>query len=154
MTPSADLRVSVRQNVRPAPFDGNALRGLVRRAIPVLGADSCDVRILVVGDPEMARWNVRFMGHEGTTNVISFPEEEPVEGETTRVAGDILISAPTCLRQTEGWEGTPEERVFFFVLHAMLHLLGHDHVNEPAQARRMRNRERKAYRTILSGPKE
>jgi probable rRNA maturation factor len=113
-------------------------------------APSCDLRILVVGDPEMARWNERFLGHEGTTNVISFPEDEPVEGETVRVAGDILVSAPTCLAQTVDWGGTPEERVFFFILHGMLHLVGHDHVGDRKRARRMRSRELRIYGSLVS----
>jgi probable rRNA maturation factor len=142
--------ISIRQKIRPAPFSARAIRALVLRALAVLGAPSCDLRILVVGDAEMARMNLRFMGHEGTTNVISFPEEEPVEGETTRVAGDILISAATCLAQTQGWPGTPEARVFFFVLHAMLHLVGHDHIHGGNQARRMRSKEMKIYRSVLS----
>ncbi len=146
-----DFSISIRQNVRPVPFSGKALRMLVGRLLEVLGAPSCDLRILVVDDPEMARWNQRFMGHEGTTNVISFPEDEPSEGETVRIAGDILLSAPTCLAQTSDWEGTPEERVMFFVLHGMLHLLGYDHVNDRNQARRMRARELKVYRQLLSG---
>jgi probable rRNA maturation factor len=145
-----DYHVSIRQNLRPAPFSGKVIRGLVLDTLGILDAPSCDLRLLVVGDTEMARWNARFMGHEGTTNVISFPEDEPVEGETRHVAGDILISAPTCLSQTAGWEGSEEQRVFFFVLHGILHLLGHDHVNDRAQARRMRNRELKVYGELMS----
>ena len=143
------FRISIRQKPAPVPFSGKAIRALVRRALEAMDAPSCDLRILVVGDAEMARWNERFMGHEGTTNVISFPDEEPVEGETRRVEGDILLSAPTCLAQTAGWNGTPEERVFFFLLHGMLHLVGHDHVGDRAQARRMRSRELKIYRALI-----
>ena len=152
MKTGSDFRISVRQNVRPAPFSGKTLRRLILRALAVLGAPSCDLRILVVDDPEIARWNSRFLGHEGTTNVISFPEDEPSEGETVRIAGDILISSPTCLSQTADWEEEPEERVFFFILHAMFHLLGYDHVNDRNAARRMRSRELKVYRAVRSDP--
>ncbi|HEY3490859.1 MAG TPA: rRNA maturation RNase YbeY [Candidatus Deferrimicrobiaceae bacterium] len=151
MSATVPMQVSIRQNVRPALFSGKALRRLILHALEVLQAEACDLRLLVVGDPEMARWNGRFMGHAGTTNVISFPEEEPVEGETSRILGDIVISAPTCLAQTSGWEGTEEERVFFFVLHGMLHLLGYDHVGDRKQARRMRARELKIYRAVVPG---
>lgn len=152
MSPGKSHRVSIRQKPRPAPFSGKALRALVMRALDVLGSTGSDVRILVVDDPEMARMNERFMGHEGTTTVISFPEDEPTEGETARVAGDILLSAPTCLAQTAGWDGSPEQRIFFFILHGMLHLLGYDHVGERSQARRMRAREMRVYRAVLGEP--
>ncbi len=151
MKPRTDYSISVRQNIRPVPFCGKTLRLLILRALAVLESPSCDLRVMVVADPEMARWNKRFMGHEGTTTVISFPEDEPVEGETARVAGDILISAPTCTSQTLDWAGTPEDRVFFFLLHGMLHLLGYDHVNDRNRARRMRARELKIYQEVVSG---
>lgn len=145
--------VSVRQHLRPRPFRGERLRALVRRALARLAAAEGDVRILVVGDEDMERWNREFLGRAGTTNVIAFPDDAPGEAPRDRVAGDILVSAPTCLSQTRGWRGTPDERVFFFVLHGMLHLAGYDHETGAAGARRMRRREMDLYRSVLgTGP--
>ncbi len=139
----------MRQQVRPSPFRGEALRALVRRALSLLPAAGADVRVLVVGDDDMERWNHEFLKRAGTTNVIAFPDDGPGEGLPERIAGDILISAPTCLAQTRGWPGTPEERVFYFILHGMLHLAGYDHEKGAADARRMRRRETGLYRSVL-----
>jgi probable rRNA maturation factor len=65
------------------------------------------------------------------------------------VTGDIVVSAPTCLSETVGWKEAPEARVFFFVLHGILHLAGYDHEGGGAQARRMRRRELALYRRVL-----
>ncbi len=97
----------------------------------------------------MERWNRAFLGRPRTTNVISFPEDEPGESPPGRLAGDILVSAPTCLRQTRGWPGSPEERVFFFVVHGLLHLCGRDHERGVAESRRMRKEEMEIYESIL-----
>ncbi len=145
------IAVSVRQDLRPRPFRGERLRALVRRALSRLAAAEADVRVLVVGDDRMERCNREFLKRAGTTNVIAFPEEGPGERRPDRIAGDILVSAPTCLAQTRRWRGSPEERVFYFVLHGMLHLAGHDHETGAADARRMRRREADIYRTVL-GP--
>ncbi len=145
------IAVSVRQELRPRPLRGERLRALVRRALCRLAAGEADVRVLVVGDERMERCNREFLKRAGTTNVIAFPEEGPGERRTDRIAGDILVSAPTCLAQTREWTGTPEERVFYFVLHGMLHLAGHEHETGPADARRMRRRETDLYRALL-GP--
>ena len=144
-------RVSVRQHLRPPPFRGDRLRALVRRALTRIAPASADVRILVVGDEDMERWNRVFLGRPRTTNVISFPEDEPGESPPGRLAGDILVSAPTCLRQTRGWPGSPEERVFFFVVHGLLHLCGRDHERGVAESRKMRKEEMEIYRSIRDG---
>ncbi|MBI5575871.1 MAG: rRNA maturation RNase YbeY [Deltaproteobacteria bacterium] len=136
--------VSIRQHPRPAPFDGAKLRALVRNALALLEPDAADLRILVVDDAEMTEWNRRFLGRPRTTNVISFPD-----GDAPGLAGDILISAPTCLRQTSGWPGSSEERVLFFIIHGILHLSGHDHELGATEARRMRSAEMKLYRSAL-----
>lgn len=98
----------------------------------------------------MTRWNRRFLGRPTTTNVLSFPEADPPETIRGELRGDILVSAPTCLNQTTGWPGPPEGRVFFFILHGMLHLLGHDHLAGRREADRMRRAERKIFRQVLS----
>lgn len=97
----------------------------------------------------MAEWNRRFLGRHGTTNVLSFPEEGTGSSSPGRVQGDILVSAPACLAQTEGWPESPEGRVFFFVLHGVLHLLGYDHLAGPAEAARMRRTELRVFRQVL-----
>ena len=97
----------------------------------------------------MERWNREFLGRPRTTNVLSFPEDRPEEATPGRLAGDILVSAPTCLRQTKGWTGSPEERVFFFIVHGMLHLGDYDHERGPGEARRMRKAEWEVYRSAV-----
>lgn len=150
MTPAGRrFAVSVRQRLRPPPLRGERVRALVRRTLSRLAAAEGDVRILVVGDEDMARWNREYLGRAGTTNVIAFPDDAPGEARPGRIAGDILVSAPTCLEQTRGWPGTPDERVFYFILHGMLHLAGYDHETGRAGARRMRRRETELYRSVL-----
>lgn len=125
------------------------LKGWVRDALDLLGIASADLRILVVGDTEMALWNRRFLGRSGTTNVISFPEVDSGDPHPGRVSGDILVSAPACLAQTEGWPESPEGRIFFFILHGMLHLLGYDHAAGGREAARMRREELRIFRQVL-----
>jgi probable rRNA maturation factor len=126
------------------------LRALVRKALGLVASGAVDLRILVVGDADMREWNRRFLNRFRTTNVLSFPEEDLRNAVHGTLAGDILISAPTCLRQTRGWPGSPEERVFFFIVHGLLHLAGHDHERGRKEARRMRRTEMEVYRSALA----
>jgi probable rRNA maturation factor len=145
-------RISIRQRLRPVPFRGERLRALVRKALRHVAAGAADLRILVVGDADMREWNRKFLHRPRTTNVLSFPEEELRDSAPGTLSGDILISAPTCLRQTRGWPGSPEERVFFFIVHGLLHLAGHDHERGGEEARRMRRKEMEVYRSSLAPP--
>jgi len=147
MTPA--YRVSVRQDLRPAPFPGRRLKAYARAALALLSAGGADVRVRVVGDAAIARWNREFLGRDRPTNVLSFPETDGVPARAAWVAGDIVVSAPTCLSETGGWKEAPEARVFFFVLHGILHLAGYDHEGGGAPARRMRRKELALYRRVL-----
>lgn len=142
-------RISIRQDVRPAPFDGDLLRRLVRRALTVLAVEGVDLRILVVEDAEMERCNRTFFGRTGTTTVISFPEDDTDGVSPSRIAGDILLSARACLYRTKSWPCSEEEKVFYFIVHGILHLLGYDHEMGKTGAARMRREEVRVYRSSL-----
>ena len=144
-------RISIKQHVRPVPFRRERLLALVRKALAKVASGGADLRILVVDDADMRDWNRRFLNRAGTTNVISFPDEEPHGASPATVSGDILISAPACLRQTRGWRGSPEERVLFFIVHGLLHLAGYDHERGGAEARSMRKAEMEVYLSVLGG---
>ncbi len=143
------VRISVRQHQRPAPLRGAVLRGLLRRALRVLEIPGADLRIVVVGDAEMERWHREYLGRGGTTTVLSFPEDDDGQGPARSVAGDIVLCASDCLSRTREWRCSKEDRVFFFALHGVLHLLGYDHAKGKAEASRMRRAELRVYRSCL-----
>jgi probable rRNA maturation factor len=94
----------------------------------------------------MARLNRETFGRRGPTNVIAFPLENlgdasggsrstaPAPGAPRQnssqpppVLGEVVISIETTRRQAEenGW---PWEELFdFYLIHGILHLVGHDH---------------------------
>jgi len=143
------FRVCIRQDIRPAPLSGRRLKELTLDALALLPAAGADLRIRVVGDASIARWNREFLGRDRPTNVLSFPDGDAAPARGGPVAGDILVSAPTCLAQTEDWKETPEERVFYFILHGILHLAGYEHVAGGAEGRRMRRKELSLFRRSL-----
>lgn len=121
----------------------------MRKALARVAPGGADLRLLVVGDAEMREWNRRFLNRTRSTNVLSFPEEEPRDAVPETISGDILVSAPTCLRQTRGWPGSREERVLFFIVHGLLHLAGYEHERGANEAKRMRRTEIDVYRSAV-----
>lgn len=141
--------VSVRQDLRPALLSVKRLKELIMAALELIPASGADLRIRVAGDAAIARLNLEFFGKDRPTNVISFPDDDSQPEAGGIVSGDIMVSAPTCLRQTQAWDGSPEDRVFFFILHGMLHLAGYEHVHGGVQERRMRRKELCLFRRII-----
>lgn len=105
-----------------------------------------EVFIRVVGNTEGQRLNNEFRGKDYATNVLSFPGVEPVEVDAAMVAsasggppfmmGDIIIAAPVVVREAAEQGKTGLDHFCHLVTHGLLHLLGHDHI-EDRQAEKM-----------------
>lgn len=101
-----------------------ALEGRIREA---------DLAIRVVGEDEGRALNRHYRGRDYATNVLSFPAELPEglpEGVTMPLLGDLVICAPVVAAEAAA-QGKPLQAHWrHLLLHGLLHLLGHDHVEE------------------------
>ncbi len=131
---------------------------LVALARTTLVAERVDVGVLdlvAVDVEEMAALNGTHMGHDGPTDVLSFPLDADevlaglsagdlggngAEGPPVHL-GDVIICPEVARRQAPEHCGTEEAELALLVIHGVLHILGHDHA-EPDQAEIMRQRER------------
>ncbi len=86
----------------------------------------------------MALYNQEYLNREGPTNVIAFPMQE---GEFAHVTpyllGDVVLSLDTAGREAEEMGIGLSLRVDELLVHGILHLMGYDHENSEAEARRM-----------------
>lgn len=97
-----------------------------------------ELSILIVDDQQIARLNQQYLKREGPTNVIAFAMQE---GPFTEIApdllGDVVISVETARREAKTAD---LDRAIYFdqlLIHGILHLLGYDHENDPAEAHKM-----------------
>lgn len=96
-----------------------------------------EIALLACSDARIAGLNADFRGKPKPTNVLSWPDfdgpvPEPSGGaEAERLfLGDIAIAYDTCAREAEA-AGIPfADHVSHLVVHGVLHLLGHDHVDD------------------------
>ena len=108
--------------VEPSDLEAYARRCL--RAAEGLGATPGTFTVRLVDDVEMAGLNERYRGKAGTTDVLSFPGEETLEG---RHLGDVVVSIDTAARQAADEGHSLGEEVRLLILHGTLHCLGYDH---------------------------
>lgn len=96
---------------------------------------AAEVSIRLVGDDEGLALNQRYRHKDYATNVLSFPAELPA-GIDLPLLGDLVICAPVVAREAHAQRKAPREHWAHLTVHGVLHLLGHDHI-EDAEAVRM-----------------
>ncbi|NLG23722.1 MAG: cytidine deaminase [Clostridiales bacterium] len=120
------------------------------------GVGPCDAFVRAIDDEAMRLLNRRTRGVDATTDVLSFPSaryrrgtardcpaalRREVDPSTGRpFLGDIAISLPRAARQAAEYGHSLEREIGFLTAHAMLHLLGYDHI-QPSDRAKMRAME-------------
>ena len=74
----------------------------------------------------MAELNEQYRHKSGTTNVLSFPFENP-PGAESNILGDIVVCAPVVEREAREQGKTLMSHWSHMVVHGILHLRGYDH---------------------------
>ena len=128
-----------------------------RAALTVVGRDPelHEVGLLAGDDARIAALNGEFRGKVAATNVLSWPafappvpEEPPgLPGEGPLFIGDIALGYETCAREAEEARIPLAEHAAHLVVHAVLHLLGHDHAGDD-EAEAMEALEAKALASM------
>lgn len=88
-----------------------------------------EVTVRVVDEDESRALNYQYRGKDKPTNVLSFPFEAP-EGITVPLAGDLVICAPVVEQEAREQGKSALAHWAHMVIHGMLHLQGHDHIND------------------------
>ena len=131
----------------PADVEWDALTVRAHAALgtvdPALDNPRLTASVLFTSDEEVHALNREWRGKDKPTNVLSFPmlEREDLldlapEGPP-EMLGDIALAAGTCAREAAE-KGVPlETHATHLLIHGLLHLAGHDHVDSDAQAEAM-----------------
>ncbi|HXG26407.1 MAG TPA: rRNA maturation RNase YbeY [Candidatus Binatia bacterium] len=160
------IDVTTRPGIR-FPLSRAAIARAVAEALAAAGAPSPgSVAVVLTDDEELAELNLEHMGHDGPTDVLSFPMLEPEafgrgEGpprpagrapaaESRLHIGDIAISVERAAEQADQGRGGQTgdvrwalaDELRLLVTHGTLHLCGWDHA-EPGEEAAMRALERR-----------
>ena len=129
---------------RKTGIDFSAVERTVDALLLALNEDGSSVSISLVRDPAIRELNKSFRGKDASTDVLSFPMVEDGDefAGAERLLGDIVISVDTAKRQAGDYDASLAREVERLLIHGMLHLLGHDHM-EPGERARMEAEERR-----------
>ena len=116
-----------------------------RATLAGLSLDPARFGIVVMGcdDARIAALNTEFRAKPVPTNVLAWPSEDraakmpgdvPIlpKGSSDDVEdlGDIAISYDSCTREAAEQHKPLQDHVTHLIVHAVLHLLGYDHIND------------------------
>ncbi|GGN96746.1 rRNA maturation RNase YbeY [Saccharibacillus kuerlensis] len=126
------------------------LRQLLDAAGEAEGVTDGEVALTFVDDEEIHRLNKQFRNIDRPTDVLSFAMRESAEDEPEityeieegdeselqfdEMLGDIIISVPRAIAQSEDYGHSVEREIGFLFVHGFLHLLGYDHQTEEDEA--------------------
>jgi len=131
------------------PVDAPGLRRLAELALDFEGfPPDTEMSVVLVDEAQIARYNDRFMGRHGPTDVLAFPLLELRPGavpvrtpdDPPIGVGDVFL-CPAEIRTRAEAEGYDyPDLLFLMLVHGILHLLGYDH-DEGGAADAMSQRE-------------
>lgn len=137
---------------------GDTITPLIRRCIrAVLQAEGivtpCEVSVLLTDDKSIQEINKTYRSVDKPTDVLSFPMQMFMEGKLIisetdpntglMPLGDIIISIERAEEQAREYGHNIMREFAYLAVHAVLHLLGYDHVENEDGQRKMRMREEK-----------
>ena len=105
------------------------LRAALARQLPADESRELELSVRLVDREEGRTLNKHYRGKDKPTNVLSFPSDLPPD-LPFRHLGDIVICAPVIAEEAREQGKTREAHWAHMLVHGVLHLLGHDHVEE------------------------
>jgi len=98
-----------------------------------------------IGATEMARLNETFLGHEGSTDVLTFDHQDNPGRE--RLYGEIFISVDDALVHARRFRVRWPCELTRYLVHGVLHLEGCDDT-DPGSRRAMKRRENRLLKAL------
>lgn len=112
------------------------------------------IDVSVITDYEMKRLNQKHRNIDKTTDVLSFPMIDFIDGtcvydlaceinpeDSLLFLGDIIISKERITAQAEEYGHSFTRELGFLTIHSVLHLLGYDHIDTSERKILMREKE-------------
>ncbi|MFN3467044.1 MAG: rRNA maturation RNase YbeY [Candidatus Brocadiales bacterium] len=116
------------------PINRARIRALVEETLKGKGAE---LSIVYVDEEEMARLHKTFLGKEGPTDVLAFPDKD----RSGKVVGEIVVCVPVAIKMAKELGSDVEGEIMLYTLHGLLHIMGYDDKKEK-DAKKMHLKEK------------
>ncbi|WP_322759339.1 rRNA maturation RNase YbeY [Frankia sp. Cr2] len=117
-------------------IDEVALAALARFVLDTMKVHpQAELSIMLVELSAMEELHVRYMGEEGPTDVLAFPQDDAFdpsapdagEDDPALLLGDVVLCPEVARKQAAKAGHSTEHEMHLLCTHGILHLLGYDH---------------------------
>jgi probable rRNA maturation factor len=148
---------------RTKKINTRLLRQIVGGLFTELTIREAELGINLVGTREMILINETFLKHEGSTDVITFDHADKV-GQASRLSkppqrkmgrrdacptlhGELFVCVDDAILQAREFKTNWQSEVVRYIVHGVLHLLGHDDL-KPQLRRKMKREENRLVQLL------
>ena len=132
------------------------LKQIVKALLADLEVEKAEIGICLAAEPEMTRLNETFLKHKGSTDVITFdyctegragsplPAAKFGARRSARptLQGEIFVCVDEAVLQARKFGTSWQSEVIRYMVHGVLHLLGHDDLCAGARSKMKREENR------------
>jgi probable rRNA maturation factor len=142
------MNVVIVNRQRTRKINSRRLKEITEALLADLKIKQAELGINLVAAREMTLINKTFLQHEGSTDVITFDylsAERGVRSAELNLHGEIFVCVDEAVLQAGKFKTRWQSEVARYVVHGVLHLLGHDD-SRPAARHKMKREENRLLR--------
>jgi probable rRNA maturation factor len=141
------MPVEILQRGAGKKLPARKIKKIALTILELVGEKNAELSLVLIGNLEMKKLNVRYRKKDYATDVLSFPVEGIVLKET-RLLGDVVVSVEKAAQQARALGHSSEQELVTLLIHGIVHLIGYDHERSAREARAMRRVEKRIYRQL------
>jgi probable rRNA maturation factor len=142
------MNIVIANRQRTRRVNVRRLKGIIAALFEELKISEGELGVSLVGAREMTRVNETFLQHKGSTDVITFDHAEDAQPAGSRpLHGELFVCVDEAIRQARRFKTAWQSEVVRYIVHGVLHLLGHDDLRKDRR-RKMKREENRLVRWL------
>ncbi|HKW29239.1 MAG TPA: rRNA maturation RNase YbeY [Verrucomicrobiae bacterium] len=144
------MNVVLANRQRTRSLNPHLLKQIASALLVDLKIEDAELGVHLIATPEMTRLNERFLRHEGSTDVITFDYSDAgrrAPAARQQLYGEIFICVDEAVLQAHRYGTSWQLEILRYLVHGVLHLLGHDD-SHTGERRKMKREEDRRVREL------
>jgi probable rRNA maturation factor len=144
------MNLVIANRQRTKKINTRLLKQIVGALLVELKIAEAELGISLVGSKAMAKINWDFLRHEGSTDVITFGYAKPEARSDKRklkLHGELFVCVDEAILQAKNFKTNWQSEIVRYIVHGILHLLGHDDL-KPHLRRKLKRAENRLVRRL------
>jgi probable rRNA maturation factor len=137
------VSVIIANRQRTKEINVRLLKQIVNGLFAELIVAEAELGINLVGAREMTLVNETFLQHEGSTDVITFDHSK----KRKQLHGELFVCVDEAILQAKVFKTNWQSEIIRYIVHGVLHLLGHDDLKRDLR-RKMKREENRLVRLL------